>query len=542
MADSGLSADLRTSTPSPSWTVPSAALSVLGGVCLSLSGEPWALWPCGFVGLGILLQALSRASGFGPRAAPRDSAPVHAQKIRDVVRQGAVTGLLFGSAVNAVALFSIIGLLQDFGHIPLWGAVPIALLAFVAQGLPYATCGALTAWCVRLGLPRWLAFPPCLVLGLSLTPQLFPWHPAGPQVNFLWFSQMADLGGEALIDCAMALVASGLWQALQPAQVRRARLVPASIALLTLGLSCGYGALRVAEIRTARASAQVLRVGVVQGNVGIEVKRDDSRTGEILRDLQKLTAQLEREGADLTVWAETAYPHQLLRSRKRQPTDERRILNADVHGPILLGAVTYLDQDDDRYEKYNSAWLLQQDGRFGDRIDKSRLLAFGEFIPFWDLLPPLRSHFRSRGFTPGENGVIQSGEAKLGILICYEDLFAHLSRKVVQRGALLLVNMTNDAWFGRSHEPALHDMVARLRAVETRRDLIRAVNTGVSSFTSATGEALVQTPIFQQTAFVAEARLLSETSLYTSLGDWVDKLAALGLALCLISKRFRRAA
>lgn len=500
-------------------------LAILGGVLLALSGEPWALWPCGFIALFVLIEALSTASlDKRPRV------------------QGALIGLLFGTCVNAIALFSMIGLLEDFGHLPRPVAVFLALLAFVAQALPYAVTGALTESLVQQGIARWVAFAPSLVVGLSFTPQLFPWRPAGPQVNFLWFSQMADLGGEALIDGCMALCAAGLWQAIRGLRAVsfRERFKPALAGVLAFLLPCVYGVLRLPQVRAARDDAPALRVGIVQSNVGISQKRDEGRSEQVLHDLRSLTAQLETQGVALSVWAETAYPYQLLRSRRRQPSDERRVLGGTVRGPILLGAVTYQELEDERFLKYNSAWLLKRDGRFGDRVDKSRLLAFGEFVPFWKYLPPLQERFRSPGFMAGENDIIRLEDGTLGLLICYEDLFADLARKVVDRGATLLVNMTNDAWFGRSNEPALHDMVARLRAVETRRDLVRAVNTGVSSFTLATGESAQRTDIFTTTAFVADTRLLTERTVYTNFGDWVSWLTALGITCGIVAKRLEQ--
>ncbi|MFT3923159.1 MAG: apolipoprotein N-acyltransferase [Myxococcales bacterium] len=507
-----------------------ALLAGVGGGLLALSGEPWSWNLLGFLSLGLLLEALERS---GRRARP-------------VLTSGLV-GLAFGAVVNGIALYSIGSLLQAFGGFSPLVAWPIACLAFAAQGLPYAACGVLTTYCARAGLPRWLSFPACLVLALWLTPQLFPWRPSAPQVDFLWFVQIADLGGQALLDLCMAAVASGTWQALRSLKPQReAAWAPAIVAGLSLALPCGYGYLRLGQVRSARNDAQAVRVGVVQSNVGIQLKHDPARSLEILADLKRLTGKLERQGSQLTVWAETAYPYALLRSRGAQPDDERTIVDASVRGPVLIGAVTYSERGGVQ-SKYNTAWLLRENGRFGDRVDKSRLLAFGEYVPFWSYLPPLQEKYPSPGFEAGENDVIRvhpagsAGSLRFGILICYEDLFADLARKVVERRADVLLNMTNDAWFGDSNEPALHDMVARLRAVETRRDLVRVVNTGVSSVSSATGELLLRTRTFTQASFVADVRIMSEITPYTCWGDWLPPLLACVLAAALVRRRLRRA-
>lgn len=510
-------------------------VALVGGILLALSGEPWSLNFAGFLSLIALVEAFER----GARA-PR---PVLANS---------VTGLVFGSTANAIALYSLGDLLQHFGGFSPLLAWPMATLAFAGQGLPYAVMGLLAELCVRRGLPRWLAFPPALVLAMWLSPTLFPWRPAAPQVDFAWFVQMADLGGEALIDICMAWIAAGLWQALRsPERSLRGRLRPLAVALVALAVPCAYGGLRLPQVERARNAAPMVRLGVVQSNVGIQLKHDPERAAQVLTDLKRMTAELESQGTDLTVWAETAYPYALLRSRGAQPDDERRIVGQGLRGPVLIGAVTYLERANVQ-TKYNTAWLLRENGRFGDRVDKSRLLAFGEYVPLWDYLPPLQERFPSRGFEAGENDVIRTEvpggsdrargrQVRYGILICYEDLFADLARKVVQRGADVLLNMTNDAWFGDSHEPALHNMVARLRAIETRRDLVRAVNTGVSSFTTATGKSPVQTRTFTRASFIAEVRPLTEITVYSAWGDWLPPLVGLLLLATLFRIHYRHA-
>jgi apolipoprotein N-acyltransferase len=130
--------------------------------------------------------------------------------------------------------------------------------------------------------------------------------------------------------------------------------------------------------------------------------------------------------------------------------------------------------------------------------------------------------------------VVTSERGPLGVLICYEDLFASAGRATVLLGARALVNLTNDAWFGASREPLLHDVLARMRSIELRRDLVRAVNTGVSSFTGATGEVLRQTRTFTRASFVADVRMLELQTVYARLGDLCLPLCLFALCGCLL--------
>jgi apolipoprotein N-acyltransferase len=370
-------------------------------------------------------------------------------------------------------------------------------------------------------------------------PQLFPWHLAATQVGFLPFVQLAELGGESLLGLLLVATAGGLHGALRAAGRARARSL--TIAALGWGLPVAYGLWRLPAIERLRASAPTLQVGVVQSNVGLSAKHDGEHTRTIVSDLRKLTSALEQRGAELTVWGETAYPYPLMRSLQRAPIDDRRVLGDGVHGPILLGLETYTSFDP-RSPKYNSAWLLRADGSLGDRVDKARLLPFGEFVPLWSVLPALHTRYPSRGFDAGIPGTVELAQGKLGVLICYEDLFATAARATVKQGARALLNLTNDAWFGDSREPYLHDLLARLRAVELRRDLVRAVNTGVSSLTSASGASLLATRSFRQASFVAAVKLLDQETLYARLGDWVTPCCLLALTVWVVRRSARTSA
>ena len=497
-------------------------LAAAGGTLLLAPNEPRWLALTGFVGLLLLCESLEL---------------VHGRLLR-----AALSGLVFGTCANATALFSVIGLLGSFGRLPAWLATALALLLWLAQGLVFGFAGALHGYLRKRGTASWLAFPLALTASLGLLPTLFPWHVAATQVGFLTFVQLADVGGETLIGLLLALVVSAthaLFRAPRAQDTTRlhGRAWRAGLALSALLLPLAYGVVRLPQVRELRAQADTLAVGVVQSNVATDDKRlqqtDETRARANLIGLRALTAQVESQGADLTVWGETAYPYPLRREETRAPTDVRRVLGPDVHGPILLGLETYRGFGQSA-SKYNSAWLLGRDGTLAQRVDKTRLLAFGEYIPLWDLLPPIKRRYASAGFSRGVPGTVQSELGKLGILICYEDLFADSARATVLLGARALVNLTNDAWFGNSREPLLHDQLARLRSIELRRDLVRAVNTGVSSFSSATGEPLVQTRTFERAAFVAQVRLLDERTFYAQHGDWLLPLCLLAVALCLL--------
>lgn len=524
-ASLGASAVLRGERPCYARKVPNVpkqlaplAYGAAGGLSVGFSGEPCSYNVLAFVGVALLAHAVQCA-----RALSRP----HLRSL--------FAGFAFGTSANAVALGSVVDLLEQFGHFPAYFSWPTAALCWFAQGAPYAVaCAATSIACAR-SVPQLVAFPLALTAALGSVPQLFPWHVGTTQIDFLWFAQIADLGGEAALDLSLGVASVGLagvWQG--AAKSRRSSALALVLALL---LPCIYGAVRLTEVRKLREQAGGLRIGVAQPNVDIHEKHDPALRAQILNNLRELTHSLEARGADLTVWPETAYPYMFSRLRRQAPTDQRAILSERVHGPIVMGLVSYANDAKGLERRYNTAWLVKKGGALGSRVDKTRLLAFGEYVPFWDLLPPLQKRFPSPGFAAGRPDVIDVNGPKLGMLICYEDLFFAMARGVVRRGAEVLVNMTNDAWFGRGHVPGLHDMMAHLRAIETRRDLVRAVNTGVSSFTLATGENVKRTPIFERTSFIADTRRLELQTLYVRLGDLLTPLCLLVLVGLSLRKR-----
>jgi len=137
--------------------------------------------------------------------------------------------------------------------------------------------------------------------------------------------------------------------------------------------------------------------------------------------------------------------------------------------------------------------------------------------------------------------VVALDGTRLGVLNCYEDVLAEHGRTLALREPELLVNVTNDAWFGQTREPHLHQLVARYRAIETRRDLVRVVNTGVSAHIASSGATLYETETWVQTSFVADAKRLSGDTLWVRIGDTTTPAAyAFLLAWLLVGLRRRK--
>lgn len=512
--------------------------AALGGAALVPFGYPAPVEGASFVAFMVLYGALTHRAHGAHRG----------------VRGAFVLGLTFGAAANARALHSIAPLVHDHGHLPWAVAVAAAALVCLAQALPFALgaavfaalaqesapasvpaapASALTAGVtvrVTPALSRALLFAASTVASQSLVPTLFPWRPGAAPAHTLAWIQLAELGGVPLLDACLAFANAAAVEALGARRELRRALPLSALAAAALALPLTYGFLRIPGAVRERNAGAPLEVGVLQPNVSVEDKHNPRLRGERLQALVTLTEEAVRRGAQVVVWPETAYPFTW-----RRKDVGRALLPSPAGVPLLAGAISEAPESAGARERrgratrrrYNSTLAVDRAGQVRAISDKVHLLAFGEYTPLWDALPPLQRLVR-RGLSAGAKPVSLTLEGtRFGVLNCYEDLFASFTRDVMADRPHVLVNVTNDAWFGRTITPHLHNAMARLRAVETRRDLVRAVNTGVSAHVHATGEAAVTTPTWHRAVFVAEVRRLDGETPWVRFGDVTTPLALL---------------
>jgi apolipoprotein N-acyltransferase len=193
--------------------------------------------------------------------------------------------------------------------------------------------------------------------------------------------------------------------------------------------------------------------------------------------------------------------------------------------------------------EFNRVLLADERGEIRGTYDKVNLVAFSEAMPFDDRLPWLRDVFPAGGrLTPGDHvrPLVLDGW-RISALVCYEDVLPHFVRRVVREASPhLLVNLTNDAWFGDTLQPWMHLALAKFRAVEHRRYLVRATNTGVSAVVDPVGHVVVHSGSFTRETLHAEVAMLEGWTPYETLGDWPGWLGLGVIAWLLLRGRDTR--
>jgi apolipoprotein N-acyltransferase len=307
-----------------------------------------------------------------------------------------------------------------------------------------------------------------------------------------------------------------------------------------MGAVLCYGDIRIDQVKTIASSASAIPVALVQGNIDQSLKWSPEYQQKTIDIYENLTQKALQEKPALVIWPETALPFYY-------GVDEafsRRVIEfIQSTGTYFLFGSPAVESVQGAYRYKNRAYLVAPDGTTVDYYDKYHLVPYGEYIPLKKWFPFLEKLVQSIGdFMPGEKGkTLHYPGGMLGPVICFESIFPYLSRSQVQNGAEVLVNITNDAWFGKTSAPYQHLSMLVFRAIENRRYAVRAANTGISAIISATGQVEQQSPLFEPYVLNGSVPMLSGLTVYSRAGDllaYACGLWALGLVLwTLLTKR-----
>ncbi|MDY7115707.1 apolipoprotein N-acyltransferase [Halomonas sp. SSL-5] len=473
----------------PAFRLPPAVgylLAAAAGILTTLTASPFELWWLGPVAAGLVYLGL------------------HALTPGQAALRGWSYGLgLFGSGASWVYVS-----IHDYGYT----GVPLALLltALFVAGL--ALFPAVTLWLYRrLTGPRlaWLSFAGAWVLGEWLRTWLFtgfPWLLLGTAQVDSPLAPWAPVGGVYLLSLITALTGS-----LGVELLRRrawAALPLAALWLAPLALPAQW----------TSPAGEPLRVALLQGNLDQAIKWTAEGQREAANRYSELT-RAQGDDPDLIIWPEAALP---MFEREARPILERVQSNLAPDTALLTGIL----QRDGQGLYYNSVIGL---GDVEGEYRKTHLVPFGEYLPLESLLAGTIAFFDlpMPAMTPGPEGQapLRAAGTTIGNAICYEIIYA--DRVAAQaRQAALLLTVSNDTWFGRSIGPLQHLQMARLRALENGRQVIRATSNGVTAIIDERGEVIARAPQFEMASLTGEVQPMTGLTPFTRTGSWPTWLLA----------------
>ncbi|HEY0748636.1 MAG TPA: apolipoprotein N-acyltransferase [Steroidobacteraceae bacterium] len=471
------------------------------GASLNLAFAPFEWWPIALIAPAALF-ALIR--GLPPR-------------------RSAMVGAAFGIGLFAFGTYWLYTCLHVFGLVPVWLTLLLQTVLVGAMCLYIAAvCYIANRFWLKSGATReWLVLPALWVLlewlrGWVLSG--FPWLSTGYALIDSPLSGWAPIFGVYAVTWAAVMVSAAINVAFMPAVPFSRRCVAVLLMVLLFLVP-----MLLASHRWTYSVGSSIPVAAVQGAVPQDQKWQAKNRELTMERYMRLTG--EAWGARLIVWPEAAIPVLAFEIEDYLSSLKQQGLAHDAD--LAIGLVNYLPQTK---QYFNGVLVL---GKAGDGwYYKRHLVPFGEYFP----VPAfVRSWLRLMSlpysdFTAGGSNqpILSAAGQKLGLTICYEDAFGSQQLEVL-RQATLLINVTNNAWYGDSTAPHQHLQIARMRALEAGRYLIRAANDGVTAAIDSRGKIIARVPQFQEGVLRADVQPLSGLTPYARAGNYPVVIGALGL-------------
>lgn len=451
-------------------------------------------------------------------------------------------GLVAGLTAYAGILYWINIVVTTYGKLP-W---PVSICLFSLLVAYLALYPAVVSFMVRRGEERGISLLvsfPLLWVALEYVRAFiltgFPWASLGySQYKVLPLIQVADVTGVYGVSFLIAFANAVFYRIIRGFVGKERAPYPmksAALLFILMAATVGYGFNRLHRPEAGTP----FTVALIQGNIDQNIKWDPAFQEATVSIYERLSRKACITGpVDLVVWPESAVPFYF--QDEERYASRIRALAKELSSCAVVGSPAYV-KDGGEVKYLNSAFLLSPWGEVVGRSDKIHLVPFGEYVPMAKLLPFVNKLVAGIGdFSPGARiASLKTDKGEIGILVCFEGIFPELSRAYVRAGSRLLVNITNDAWFGRSSAPYQHLSMTVFRAVENRVPLVRAANTGITSIIDGKGHVRGMTPLFTEAVLRGEVRLGPGDTLYTRYGDVfaVICLAAGGAVTLLVFRK-----
>lgn len=465
-------------------------------------------------------------------------------------RETFFSGFVFGITYFFGTLYWIYHSINHYGGFSFLSSVSIVLLLCGYLSLYPAFFSYLFSTMIeKTKLPALFIAPVLWVVLEFLRSYIFsgfPWSSIGySQYKFLPIIQIADITGVYGISFLILAVNGAIVDLfLLKQRLKKMPLFPLSYTvvgfsflLLSLIAVTGYGTWRLNQER----NGSPVRVGIVQGNIEQDHKWDPAYQNEVMNIYKTLSAEVSLSSPDLIVWPETAVPFYFQNDRAH--TENLIEFQKGMGSHLLFGSVTVKEITAEKYLLTNSAVLLDKEGKTVYQYDKIHLVPFGEYIPLKNVLFFMDKLVTGIGdYVPGDVYLqAKTNFGNFGTLICYEIIFPGMVRKFYahERGDFI-TTITNDAWFGKTSGPYQHFSMAVFRAIENRKPLVRAANTGISGFIDSNGKILSRSSLFERQIIENTITTDSTMTFYTRYGDLFSYLCIVLSVILVINTRFWR--
>ena len=440
------------------------------------------------------------------------------------LRQGFLLGYASGIVWYLGSCYWIYHTMHVYGGLNSFVSVILLILFALYLGLYHGLFGILLAISARKRQGyslRALVLAPFLWVSVELARSYitgFPWDLLGTaQVNNVPLARIATFTGVYGLSFEIALVNAAFAAAALVASRRRATMLIAAV-FASVGLQAW-------QLVPMQAPPPDHYATLLQANLPLnDVHWDEQKEKDVLLDLQRFSVAPKNatsENPGLIVWPEAPAPFFVTDYHFRGTMMQ---IARDTHSYVIAGSIGIENtgSEDVQPDLYNSAVLITPDGKWAARYDKNHLVPFGEYIPFQSLLSFAKSLTHEVGsFKSGrDRKLLDLGKYQVGTFICYESIFPNEVRQFADNGANVFVNISDDGWYGDSSAPGQHLNMARMRAIENQRWILRSTNTGITASIDPFGRVVVSAPRNVRAYMEAPYAYVTEKTFYTEHGDW----------------------
>ncbi len=446
----------------------------------------------------------------------------------DNFKQSFISGFIFGATYFFGTLYWIYHSINHYGGLSFFASIAIVLLLCCYLSLfPAAFSYLFSIVIKKTKLPALFVAPVIWVVLEFLRSYLltgFPWSSIGySQYKFLSLIQISDITGVYGISF-LVLSVNGAFAdlVLLKRRFKEMPLFPLSYSvigisslLVLLIFTIGYGNWRLGQDRTGK----VISAGIVQGNINQDIKWEPAFQKEVIDTYINLTNEASLSSPEIIVWPETSLP--FFFGDDIENTEKIINFQKNLGSYLLFGSIMIKMRTTEKTLFTNSSVLLDREGNAVYKYDKIHLVPFGEYVPLRSILFFIDKIVVGVGdYIPGNKYIKADTDlGGFGTLICYEIIFPGMVRKFYKNGGDFIVNITNDAWFGKTSGPYQHFSMAVFRAIENRKPLIRSANTGVSGFIDSNGRILSKTSLFKREFLKSDIKTDRTLTVYTKYGD-----------------------
>lgn len=350
----------------------------------------------------------------------------------------------------------------------------------------------------------------------------FPWvilaYSQWENISLIQISEFTGCYGVSflivMVNVALKEILGTKWQG----EILKRKIRIFIIVLGSLIVCYGYGCF---VVKKAEDPWPKIQMAVLQGNIPQTIKWNEAYKKRIITIYDRLVKKIETLNLQVIVWPETALPGYIKYEKDLNYSIKELIRRSNCYHIIGGPDIEYEKGPLVRERYYNSAFLFSPEGKILNKYDKVHLVPFGEMVPIRSLFSKIIRVLNEMGdFDQGkEIKILGTSYANFGVIICFEVIFPHLVRTFVKNGAEVMVNITNDAWFGKTSAPYQHFSNCIFRAVENRVNIVRAANTGISGFIDVYGRIKKSTPLFIEGYVGDKVSLSKKKSFYTKYGD-----------------------